>query len=329
MKTPTRRPPAALVGPAGLAVALVVLPIIGLLQRAPWSTLIDRLTDDDVLEALRVSVVVSVVAATVATVLGLPLAWILARHDGRFARMVHAAVLVPMVLPPVVGGTALLFALGRRGLFEQWLDEWFGITLPFTTAGAVVAASFVALPFFVTTVEAALRQAGTELEEAAAVNGATPLTAFLTVTVPASPRRHRQGLPLPGPVHWASSAPPSPLLATSPVRPGPCRWKSFSRSRLILSRPWRSVSCCSGSASLSSSPCVEGGSAVTDDWLRINGRIVRGGLNLTVDLDLPQGVIAVVGPNGVGKTSLLRAIAGLDPLAEGEIVRGQRARPSR
>ena len=80
MKAPTRRPPAALVGPAGLAVALVVLPIIGLLQRAPWSTLIDRLTDDDVLEALQVSVVVSVVAATVATVLGLPLAWILARH---------------------------------------------------------------------------------------------------------------------------------------------------------------------------------------------------------------------------------------------------------
>ncbi len=186
MKTPTRRPPAALVVPAGLAVALVVLPIIGLLQRAPWSTLVDRLTDDDVLEALRVSVVVSVVAATVATVLGLPLAWILARHDGRFARMVRAAVLVPMVLPPVVGGTALLFALGRRGLFGQWLDEWLGITLPFTTAGAVVAASFVALPFFVTTVEAALRQAGTELEEAAAVNGATPLTAFLTVTVPAS-----------------------------------------------------------------------------------------------------------------------------------------------
>ena len=80
----------------------------------------------------------------------------------------------------------LLFALGRRGLVGQWLDSWFGITLPFTTAGAVVAASFVALPFFVTTVEASLRQAGTDLEEAAAVTGAGPLTAFVTVTVPAS-----------------------------------------------------------------------------------------------------------------------------------------------
>ena len=124
--------------------------------------------------------------AIIATVLGLPLAWLLARHDGRLATLVRAAVLVPMVLPPVVGGTALLFALGRRGLVGQWLDSWFGITLPFTTAGAVVAASFVALPFFVTTVEAALRQAGTDLEEAAAVTGAGPLTAFVTVTVPAS-----------------------------------------------------------------------------------------------------------------------------------------------
>lgn len=182
----TRRPPAALLVPAALAVALVVLPIIGLLQRAPWSSLADRLTDDTVLDALRVSLLVSVAAALIATVLGLPLAWLLARHDGRVAGIVRAAVLVPMVLPPVVGGTALLFALGRRGLFGQWLDEWFGITLPFTTTGAIVAASFVALPFFVTTVEAALRQAGTDLEEAAAVSGASPLATFVTVTVPAS-----------------------------------------------------------------------------------------------------------------------------------------------
>lgn len=186
MSAPVRRPPAALLVPAALGLALVAVPIVGLLQRAPWSTLLSRLTEEDVVEALRVSLVVSVVAAVVATVLGLPLAWMLARHDGRIASLVRAAVLVPMVLPPVVGGTALLFALGRRGLFGQWLDNWFGITLPFTTTGAIVAASFVALPFFVTTVEAALRQAGPELEEAAAVNGADPLATFFTVTVPAS-----------------------------------------------------------------------------------------------------------------------------------------------
>ncbi|MEM9463800.1 MAG: ABC transporter permease [Actinomycetota bacterium] len=186
MSAPSRRPPIALLVPAGIGLALVIVPIVGLLQRAPWSSLIDRLTDDTVVEAIRVSLVVSVIAAVLATLLGLPLAWLLARADGRWAGLVRAAVLVPMVLPPVVGGTALLFALGRRGLVGQWLDEWFGVTLPFTTAGAVIAATFVALPFFVTTVEAALRQAGTDLEEAAAVSGASPLITFVTVTVPAS-----------------------------------------------------------------------------------------------------------------------------------------------
>ena len=186
MSPPPRRPPAALLVPAGLGVALVVVPVVGLLQRAPWSTLIDRLSDDAVVEAIRVSLVVSIVAAAIATALGLPLAWLLARTEGRVAGLIRAAVLVPMVLPPVVGGTALLFALGRRGFVGQRLDDWFGVTLPFTTAGAVVAATFVALPFFVTTVEAALRQAGVELEEAAAVSGASPLMTFVTVTVPAS-----------------------------------------------------------------------------------------------------------------------------------------------
>ena len=186
MSAPPRRRPAALLAPAALAVALVIVPVAALLQRAPWTSLLDRLGDDTVVEAIRVSFVVSVLAAAIATALGLPLAWLLARADGRLAALIRAAVLVPMVLPPVVGGTALLLALGRRGLVGQWLDRWFGLTLPFTTTGAVVAATFVALPFFVTTVEAALRQAGTDLEEAAAVSGATPLTTFVTVTVPAS-----------------------------------------------------------------------------------------------------------------------------------------------
>ena len=144
MKPPTARPSALLLIPAGAGLLLVAVPVIGLLQRAPWSSLLDHLTSDTVLDAIQVSVTVSVAAAIIATVLGLPLAWLLARHDGRLATLVRAAVLVPMVLPPVVGGTALLFALGRRGLVGQWLDSWFGITLPFTTAGAVVAASFVA-----------------------------------------------------------------------------------------------------------------------------------------------------------------------------------------
>ena len=129
MKPPTARPSALLLIPASAGLLLVAVPVIGLLQRAPWSSLLDRLTSDTVLDAIQVSITVSVTAAIIATVLGLPLAWLLARHDGRLATLVRAAVLVPMVLPPVVGGTALLFALGRRGLVGQWLDSWFGSSL--------------------------------------------------------------------------------------------------------------------------------------------------------------------------------------------------------
>jgi len=139
-----------------------------------------------VVDAMRVSLVVSLGAALVSLVVGLPLAWALARETLPGARVIRALVMLPMVLPPVVAGTALLFALGRRGLVGQWLDSWFGITLPFSTAGATIAATFVALPFFVTTVEAALRDAGTELEEAAAVCGAGPFATFARVTIPAS-----------------------------------------------------------------------------------------------------------------------------------------------
>ena len=183
MKPPVRAP-VALVGPAVVAVGLLALPLIGLLQRAPWSDLGGLLAEEAVTDALRVSLVVSASATVACVALGLPLAWSLARLDIPFPRLVRALVLLPMVLPPVVGGTALLFALGRRGLVGQWLDEWFGITLPFTTAGATVAATFVALPFFVTTVEAALRQSGTDLEEAASTLGSGRWSKLVHVTLP-------------------------------------------------------------------------------------------------------------------------------------------------
>ena len=176
--------PAALTVVGFLALGLLALPIIGLLQRAPWSALPAVLGESEVLEALRVSLIVSLVATAACVVLGLPLAFVLARRRLRFGRVVRALVMLPMVLPPVVAGTALLFALGRRGLVGQWLDSWFGVSLPFTTAGAVVAAAFVALPFFVVTVEAALRQAGDDLDEAAATLGAGAWSTLLHVTLP-------------------------------------------------------------------------------------------------------------------------------------------------
>ena len=178
------RPPAALTVVGFVALGVLVLPLVGLLQRAPWSALPSVLGSSEVLEALRVSLIVSVAATAACVVLGLPLAFVLARRRLRFARIVRALVMLPMVLPPVVAGTALLFALGRRGLAGQWLQSWFGVSLPFTTAGAVVAAAFVALPFFVVTAEAALRQAGDDLDEAAATLGAGAWATLMHVTLP-------------------------------------------------------------------------------------------------------------------------------------------------
>ena len=178
------RAPRSVLVVATLTVAFLALPVLALLQRAPWSGLVDLLRRREVVDALGVSLLVSMVAAGIVLVLGTPLAWVLARVDVPFRRLVRALVILPMVLPPVVGGTALLFALGRRGLVGQWLERWFDLTLPFTTAGAVVAATFVALPFFVITVEGALRTSGDDLEQVASTLGADPLTVLRRITLP-------------------------------------------------------------------------------------------------------------------------------------------------
>jgi molybdate transport system permease protein len=179
-----RRPPLAVGVLAALAVAFFVIPLVGLLQRAPWSDLADDLTDPVVRDALRLSLVCSVGATALAFVLGLPLAWVLARTDLPGRHLVRALVLLPMVLPPVVGGVALLLAFGRRGLVGQYLDDWFGIRLPFTTWGAIVAEAFVAMPFFVIVVEAGLRSLDQRYEEAAATLGARRFTTFRRVVLP-------------------------------------------------------------------------------------------------------------------------------------------------
>ena len=182
-RTPNR-PPQSILVVATLGIAFLALPVVGLLPRAPWSSLDDLLGRRAVLDALRVSLTVSAVAAAIVVVLGTPLAWILARVDIPLRRLVRALVVLPMVLPPVVGGTALLFALGRRGLVGQWLERWFDLTLPFTMAGAVVAATFVALPFYVVTVEGALRPTADDLEQMAGTLGASPLTVLRRITLP-------------------------------------------------------------------------------------------------------------------------------------------------
>ncbi|MEJ3745708.1 ABC transporter permease [Actinomycetes bacterium KLBMP 9797] len=178
------RPPLPLLLPAAAGLVFLVLPLIGLLVRAPWTTLPQRLAEPAVLTALRLSLVTATIATLLCVALGVPLAWLLARVEFPGRRVVRALVTVPLVLPPVVGGVALLLVFGRRGLIGSWLDSAFGVTLPFTTAGVVLAEAFVAMPFLVIAVEGALRGADTRYEEAAATLGATRWTAFTHVTLP-------------------------------------------------------------------------------------------------------------------------------------------------
>ncbi|MFJ1751590.1 ABC transporter permease [Kitasatospora sp. NPDC088134] len=178
------RAPAALLLPALLGLAFLVLPLLGLLVRAPWSALPGLLTGPEVWEALKLSLLSATLATAVALLFGVPLAWLLARTDFPGRRVVRALVTLPLVLPPVVGGVALLLVLGRNGILGRRLDAWTGITLPFTTAGVVLAEAFVAMPFLVISVEGALRAADPRYEEAAATLGASRLTAFRRVTLP-------------------------------------------------------------------------------------------------------------------------------------------------
>lgn len=179
-----RRVPALLAVPALAGLAFLVLPLLALLVRTPWGSLLEVLRGPGVADALRLSLVSASAATALCLLLGVPLAWALARTELPGRRIVRALVTVPLVLPPVVGGVALLLLLGRRGLLGQHLDAWFGLTLPFTTTAVVIAEAFVAMPFLVVAVEGALRGADRRYEDAAATLGASPLTVFRRVTLP-------------------------------------------------------------------------------------------------------------------------------------------------
>ncbi len=179
-----RRAPIPVVAVGALAATLFVAPLIGLLLRVPWSTLLGDLTTRESLDALRLSLVCTASATVLSVILGLPLAFVLARLRFPGQALLRGLVLLPLVLPPVVGGVALLSAFSRTGLVGRRLYDWFGIQLTFSTAGAVVAATFVALPFFVITAEAGLRAADRRYEDVAATLGAGRFTTFRRVTLP-------------------------------------------------------------------------------------------------------------------------------------------------
>ncbi len=176
--------PVPLLVPALIAVAFLVLPLAGLLIRAPWRHLASVLSGSDVTQALVLSLWTASAATGISLIIGVPLAWVLAR--GRFPgqRLLRALVTLPLVLPPVVGGVALLLAFGRTGFLGKYLDTWLGVTIPFTPVAVVMAETFVAMPFLVITVEGALRSADQGFEEAAATLGARRMTVFRRVTVP-------------------------------------------------------------------------------------------------------------------------------------------------
>ena len=169
--------------PAGLALSLLLLPLVALIVRAPWAALPGLLTEPRVAQALGLSLATAAIATAVCLVLGVPLALVLARSAQWPAvprRLLRALITVPLVLPPVVGGVALLLLLGRRGLIGQFLP--FGI--PFTSTAVVIAQVFVSMPFLVIAVEGALRASDRRFELAAATLGASRWTVFRRVTLP-------------------------------------------------------------------------------------------------------------------------------------------------
>ena len=180
----SRSVPAPLLVPALIAILFLLLPLAGLLIRAPWGRLGVALSGTDATQALTLSLWTATVSTAISMVIGVPLAWVLARSSFPGQRLLRALVTLPLVLPPVVGGVALLLAFSRTGVVGRYLDSWFGLTIPFSPLAVVMAETFVAMPFLIITVEGAFRSADQGFEEAAATLGAKRMTVFRRITVP-------------------------------------------------------------------------------------------------------------------------------------------------
>ncbi len=178
-----RRTPWFLAVPGAVAVLFLIIPLIALIVQTPWSAVPQIVTSPEAREALRLSLITSLTATALAAILGIPLAWLLAREVLPGTNVIRAFVIVPLLLPPVVAGVGLLAALGRRGMVGQYLSGA-GIQLPFTTAGVVIAEAFVAMPFLIITLEGGFRSLNRRYEDAAATLGASAWTIFRRVSVP-------------------------------------------------------------------------------------------------------------------------------------------------
>ncbi|MET8687945.1 ABC transporter permease [Streptomyces sp. NPDC004732] len=344
------RAPLTLAVPALLAVAFLLMPLVGILARTEWGDLGSHLTTPGVTQALKLSLLVSFWALGLSLVLGVPLAWLLARVEFRGKALVRSLVLLPMVLPPTVGGVALLLGFGRRGLLGPWLEDTFGVVLPFHTSGAVVAATFVAMPFLVISLEGALGGLRPGFEETAASLGASPVRVFLTVTLPMVAPGLAAGAALTwaralgefgATITFAGNLPGTtqtlPLQVYLLLQDSP--EAATSLSLLLLAIAMAVLVGLRGRWTAGAGVSVRGRGPVTDE-AAADGDDSRGstepvgkesdravpsekwalhadvtGYNqLTLDAG-PGTTIAVVGPNGAGKTTLLRALLGLTPRA--------------
>ncbi|MHB1235013.1 MAG: molybdate ABC transporter permease subunit, partial [Microbacteriaceae bacterium] len=176
--------PRLLYFPAALGIALLILPIAGLIGRVDWRTLPAAIASPESVDALALSLRTGAAATISCLLLGIPLAMVIARSGPRLAGALRVLTTLPLVMPPMVGGIALLYLLGRNGLLGSYLNLAFGIRLPFTTTAVVIAEAFVALPFLVITLEGALRTAGTRYEVVASTLGAGRWTVFRRITLP-------------------------------------------------------------------------------------------------------------------------------------------------
>ncbi|MFC9489477.1 ABC transporter permease, partial [Streptomyces hydrogenans] len=343
VRTPGARPPLALALPALAAVAFLALPLLGILVRTEWSELAGHLTSPGTVEALKLSLLVSFWALGLSLLLGVPLAWLLARVPFPGKAFVRSLVLLPMVLPPTVGGVALLLAFGRRGLLGPWLESTFGITLPFHTSGAVLAATFVAMPFLVISLEGALGGLRPRYEETAASLGASPVRVFFTVTLPMVAPGVLAGAALTwaralgefgATITFAGNLPGTtqtlPLQVYLLLQEEPEAATSVSLLLLAIAmgvlialrgrwtgtpagRPRHEGPAPDPDAvPAEPAPDPEPPAPSTGRWALHAD--VTGFTTLTLDAD-PGTTIAVVGPNGAGKTTLLRALLGLTPRA--------------
>ena len=213
---------------AALAALFFLFPLIGLVTGAPWGRMVSVITSKSSLDALQLSLIASLSSTALALLFGFPLAWLLARGQFRGKALLRGLTTLPMVLPPVVGGIALLLAYGRRGIIGEPLHSATGLSLPFTLAGVIVAESFVAMPFFVITAESGLRSMNRRLEDAARSLGASRLTVFRRVTLPLIWPALAAGAVLTWARARGSSGRRSPSPGTFPGAPRPRRWRSIS-----------------------------------------------------------------------------------------------------